>query len=415
MSVAYVQKLGASTGVSGSITITSAAGTQGDTVIVAIYNSATGATLTVSDDRGNAYTVTEVGQGLYVARAYEATALHLNDHITVSGVGLRSRAVAMEVSGMQNANTYDTGTSATGSSTTPDSGGVSPADTDSFLVGMNVNTKTNSVPPSCAPGTGWTEVDEALVTSTAGSITTEDDVEFEYRVISAGGTYDATGTLSASSAWKSAIAVYSGATFASYSYSPSDTGLIVTDTLARGKIGRALADTGLSVGDSVASKRLRPLTDSGMVFAESMVRTSKHLLADTGLSISMSLATPTLRRLTDTGLSISESTTRKWTRLLVDAGLAVSDSVSVHPWRKLADTGVAVSDSLRRAKLLTLTDRGCLVTDSTATGVQAHRSISDVACAVNDTVATSLVRLQPHQPRPTAWLVGVGAKSDLFK
>lgn len=142
-------------------------------------------------------------------------------------------------------------------------------------------------------------------------------------------------------------------------------------------------------------------------------------LADTGLTMSDTLATPLAKALADTGLAVTDSTRRSLTRLFSDAGLSVGDSVAVRPSRKLADTGVSVSESLKRAKLIVLADTGLTISSGTVvTGHVARRAISDVACTLNDTVAISLATMQPVLRPRKSWtmqIVGQGEFSDVLK
>jgi len=88
--------------------------------------------------------------------------------------------------------------------------------------------------------------------------------------------------------------------------------------------------------------RPRSLADTGLSLSDTLVRKIALGLADTGLAIADSLTVKQQRALADTGLSVSDALVRKTIRALTDTGLAVSDSLVIKPVRPLTDTGATV-------------------------------------------------------------------------
>lgn len=212
MALSYVKKLGS--GGSGTSTTlsfnASAAGTGTGTYAIAvlIFSSNSGLTPTVSDAKGNSYTVTEIGQGFYIAVAKEATQIASGDAFTITmGGGTVERAEAVECSGFTNGNpTVDqvaaTATTLTNTPTTPS---VTPTTSDEIALTGFENSST-TVTKTYTPGTGWTEDDEGTVSHTVGSTTTSYDVEFQHKVLTSTAAVNGSATASGSALHHAAIA-----------------------------------------------------------------------------------------------------------------------------------------------------------------------------------------------------------------
>jgi hypothetical protein len=224
MKIAFVQDLGTAsagnTGNSVALTVGSRGVAQGDTVVVwAGMSSKTIAVSSVTDSRGNTYTVdATVNHGVtslnsYVASGYIATALLPGDTITVTfSVFLYSaRLVAgAEFRGIAPTARVDQEATASGSGTTPGTATTPPTSQADELVVQGIGTDTvvkgagTDTTSVCIPPTGFT----ALGSATASPSGVTRTIHQAYRVINAAAPQRATATLSTAAFWTAAVVTY---------------------------------------------------------------------------------------------------------------------------------------------------------------------------------------------------------------
>jgi hypothetical protein len=200
----------------------------------------------------------------------------------------------------------------------------------------------------------------------------------------------------------------------SYPRTASDTGLTVTDTLAR-TVAAAMADTGLAVTDAVARNASfgRAVTDTGLTASDTLARPAivfGRSAADTGVVFSDALAA---------------SKTLMGTRPVADTGLSVSDTLLrvALTQRGLSDTGLTVAgDAVARTLLRgrTLTDTGVTVNAVLVRGTtRLSRPLVDTGSTVTEIVSRTFTPFVPFQPplrrRVGMTIVGEREFSDLFK
>jgi hypothetical protein len=179
-----------------SVAVTyTAAQTAGDlNVVVVGWNDTTATVKSVVDTKGNAY-VLAVGptlvsgtltQSIYYAKNVASAAANGNTvTVAFNGSAAYPDVRIVEYSGLSTSSLLDTAAAATGNSTNSDSGAATTSWAKELLFGANTMTQTAS-----GPGSGYTQ-----------RIITADGDLVEDQVVSATGTYHATGPLSPAGAW----------------------------------------------------------------------------------------------------------------------------------------------------------------------------------------------------------------------
>ena len=174
----------------------------GDTNILVIgWNNATSNITSVTDSAGNVYQLavptvrgSGISQAIYYAKNIKSAAAGTNT-VTVTFntatqyVDLR----ALEYSGLDLANPFDVGASASGTSNSANSGAVTTTAAHELIIGAGTTAGGFS-----AAGSGFTT---RVITSPDGDIA-------EDRFVTATGSYSATASLSGSAAWVMQVATF---------------------------------------------------------------------------------------------------------------------------------------------------------------------------------------------------------------
>jgi hypothetical protein len=154
----------------------------------------------------------------------------------------------------------------------------------------------------------------------------------------------------------------------------ADTGLSVTDSI---RVARRLVEQGLSLSESIRKTVVKPgLTDVGLTLTDSL---GQILLTDTGLSFSETLRVVRIRLLSATGATITDTFAKTARKVLSDVGIAAPFTSSLVTRKNggnasvnLASVGLALSVSLAPARryfraipnTLVIPDRGATITDA---------------------------------------------------
>jgi hypothetical protein len=172
-----------------------AAQTAGDlNVVVMGWNDATATVKSVTDTKGNAYVLAvgptlvsgTLSQSIYYAKNIVSAAANGNTvTLAFNGAAAYPDIRIAEYSGLSTSSPLDTTAAATGNSTNSDSGAATTSFAKELLFGANTMTQTAS-----GPGSGYTQ-----------RIITADGDLVEDQIVSATGTYHATGPLSPAGAW----------------------------------------------------------------------------------------------------------------------------------------------------------------------------------------------------------------------
>src|SRR5262249_11356187 len=189
----------------------------GNTVIVSFAMEPETGPVTCSDTKGNTYDCSEAdvqngvsGSGLeartVVCSARITTALTNGNQITVSLPLTHEKAmVVSEFAGIAAVNRFDQRSTAIGNSTSPNSGSApTTSQSNELLIGSIGYEGRNLI--SNTPPAGFT----LIATRPAGisSATKNVTISAEYRIVSAVGSYSASGTLSSVTGWAAAITTY---------------------------------------------------------------------------------------------------------------------------------------------------------------------------------------------------------------
>ncbi len=195
-----------SAGASASVTLSTSVPVGNVVIVTAAIDGSTN-TVTVSDTAGNTYTKDadqnntggSGGVRIVVFSAPVTNALSSGNTITLS-VGTPSQRMtmrALSVSGVMTPK--DMSGSAQGSGTSANSGSVTTTAADELLIGA---IGASFSPTDITAGSGWTS-SGAVQSSGQGT-----SLLPMYRIVSAIGSYSATGSLSGSDSWSAAIATY---------------------------------------------------------------------------------------------------------------------------------------------------------------------------------------------------------------
>jgi hypothetical protein len=169
---------------------------------------------------------------------------------------------------------------------------------------------------------------------------------------------------------------------------PTDTGVSISDTLARTGLNRSVADTGVSLTETLKrTSVLRNATDTGAAVSDAVTRQIPRGEVDTGLSLSDALARSNVNRtVSDTGVTVTDLQTRKVARNVSDTAATISDTLARPIFNRFAsDTGVSFSETLQRNLVARLTaDTGVTVSD--AVRRTASSGLTDTAISVTDSI-----------------------------
>ena len=215
LKIAFVQDLGVAsagnTANSISLTVGSRGVAQGDTIVVwAGMSSKSVAISSVTDSRGNAYTVdatvnhATTSLNSFVASGYIATPLLPGDTITATfSLSLYSARLvaAAEFTGVAPTARVDQLATATGSGATPLTAATSaPSQVDELVV-QGIGTDTTAV---CTPATGFTALGSATASPSGATRT----IHQAYRIVNAAAPQRATATCSSPGFWTAAVVTY---------------------------------------------------------------------------------------------------------------------------------------------------------------------------------------------------------------
>src|SRR5262249_57110410 len=172
--------------------------------------------VSVTDSKGNIYTadadVTNgsgtTGVRTLVFSAPVTTALTTSDRVTITfGTSTVAKAVSVNsVSGLVIASPKDQSQTGTGNSSSPSSGSTSTTTRANELLFGAVGVEDSG--SSFSAGSGFTTLTSA---DAGGSGSSDIRIRNEYQIVSATGTYSATGSLSSSVNWSDAIVTYKAA------------------------------------------------------------------------------------------------------------------------------------------------------------------------------------------------------------
>lgn len=183
---------------------------EGTSVIVTFASDDAAGTYSCADTAGNTYvedvSVTNASHvRTRIFSAHNIAALVSGNSVTVTHPSLTARAIVVgNFTGLEPVGAFDKNASSTGNGTTPDSTNTAAtAQTDELLIG--------AIGVEGPLGDAWTK--DANYTNidrngtTTGGAATNITIAAEYRVVTAAGTYNATGTIT-SAQWAAAIATY---------------------------------------------------------------------------------------------------------------------------------------------------------------------------------------------------------------
>ena len=203
------------------VTYTSAQ-TAGDTNILAIgWNNTTSTITSVVDSAGNTYrlavpkaSANGVSQAIWYASNIKTAAAGANAvTVTFSASTPYVDIRALEYSGIDFANPFDVGASASGNSTSANSGTVTTTSANELIFGAGITGGLFS-----AAGTGFNN-----------RIITHDGDIAEDRIVTAAGSYSATATLSPSAGWVMQAATFRGATAGPQAAVQGSSGLVANE------------------------------------------------------------------------------------------------------------------------------------------------------------------------------------------
>jgi hypothetical protein len=174
----------------------------GSSVIVSLAMEDVSGAVSATDGAGNVYSVDAAASHEDVSRtvilsAHDVAPLLPGDSITISHPNTSSRSgSAAFYTGLAPVGALDASGDASGTDASPSSGAVTTAQADELVIGAI----TASGSATFTPGTGFTAL--------SGSESGVGRLNPEYQIVSATGSYEANGTLSASGDWSAAVATY---------------------------------------------------------------------------------------------------------------------------------------------------------------------------------------------------------------
>ncbi len=219
--VSFVKTIGTTssttTGTSLSITVPASGVAAGNRAIVTIALNPSTGTVACSDTGGNSYVVDRnvangsgtSGVRTVILSSQVASALVSGNTITCTHPSVTARALsANEFSGLATTAAVDKVKSATGNNTAPSSGATTTTAQASELLigGIGVEGPTTE---TFTAGASYATVGRAG--TSGGTAANNITINPEYRIVSATGAYSASGTISTSRKWASAIVTYKSA------------------------------------------------------------------------------------------------------------------------------------------------------------------------------------------------------------
>ncbi len=178
----------------------------GDTANVSVATGTFAGATGCTDSKGNTYTVAadrNSGNGrLFVCTAHLGTALAAGDTITATYPGFSGISVVRvnAISGYDTNGTVLAANSVSGNSASPNSGNITTSG-PAVLFGVVANGNT----PTFTPGANYTLIGQV----SGGSGSSKRTISPEFRIVSSGGTYSATGTISnGGQFWQATIVGY---------------------------------------------------------------------------------------------------------------------------------------------------------------------------------------------------------------
>lgn len=190
-------------------------------------------------------------------------------------------------------------------------------------------------------------------------------------------------------------AVFTPGGGASFSRTPSDTGVTITSSAAIAAV-RALASTGASITSSVAAAATRGVASTGTTITDSVARllTAPRPITDTGTTVTSSVASSVAyaRTATDTGTTITSAVVVAASRGPTDTGSTITSTVTPTQARPVTSTGSTITDSVATARARGVVDTGTTTTDSIVRTLTAPRGPTDTGTTTTSTVATAAGR-----------------------
>lgn len=199
MAIAYVQSRSVDSGAVSSATLAySSNTTAGSLLIVAVRQSGTGGTCTISDSQSNTYVNNAINSTFTSDKLFVAYALNTtggaNTVTCTFGASVAMRWAIHEYSGLASSSALDQSNVTTGNNTAPDSGNITTTVANELLFsacGCGANS-------TFTVGANYT-LREQIPAGANGKLATED------RIVSATGTYSAPYTISGTTTWGDAI------------------------------------------------------------------------------------------------------------------------------------------------------------------------------------------------------------------
>lgn len=224
MAIALVQTVGTNSGTTSTntivVTVPVAGVSAGTFLILGCGGNAPGASTTCADSKGNTYALDvsklTTNRRMFIFSSKIGSSLVSGDTVTVTyDSNCTDRALGVyNFSGLDATTWFDSGNSATGTSTSPNSGNVTPANANSLLFGCCVfNNAGVSYTAGSTQALSYNLLNE--VNPGAGQFHTAT----EYLIVSSALLYSANGTIT-SAAWTQGLGVYKASTAVATSYLP---------------------------------------------------------------------------------------------------------------------------------------------------------------------------------------------------
>lgn len=100
------------------------------------------------------------------------------------------------------------------------------------------------------------------------------------------------------------------------------------------------------VTDTVASKRVRSLTDTACTVTDSVSRSVSRSMSDTGATVTDAVASKRTRTISDTAATVTDTLASRRVRALTDTGATVSDSLVSNRSRSMTDSAASALQTL---------------------------------------------------------------------
>lgn len=224
MAIALVQTVGTSSGTASTntiaVTVPVAGVSAGTFIVIGCGGNAPGASTACADSKGNTYALDvsklTTNRRTFIFSSKIGSSLVSGDTVTVTyDTSCTDRGLAVyNFSGLDATTWFDSGNSATGASTSPNSGNVTPANANSLLFGCCVfNNAGSSYTAGSTQALSYNLLNE--VNPGSGQFHTAT----EYLIVSSALLYSANGTITSTN-WTQALGVYKASTAVATSYLP---------------------------------------------------------------------------------------------------------------------------------------------------------------------------------------------------